>query len=335
MERLRQRRCKRLGIKSTTSLSGQAKILQIFDRGTKKHPGDLALWISYMEYLKASKANKKLKSILTVVIRLHPTESELWIYAARWALESEMDMNGARSYMQRGIRFCTSKSELWIEYAKLEMIYLAKIQMRRKILQLDDETPKDGVANSNDPKNELIFSGLQDMVSITDFNKETPRLDTSHLDSCVDSEARMDIMKTPALNGGIPIAIFDAAHKQSFFCASVAANFFDMFTTFSQIYCSTKVLHHVVQNMLECFPADSATWSCFTIQPLIGIDQLSPDFPKALRLSLERVKESLQKTSDKDSYKDLTKDWIKKYFNIENSDPGIRAVIQHLILELD
>jgi U3 small nucleolar RNA-associated protein 6 len=169
LEKLRAKRCKRLKIKGSSAHAGQARIFSIFDRGTRKHMGDLGLWMSYLQFAREVKALKKFKTVLTAAIRLHPTKTELWLYAAKWALEEESDMNGARSYMQRGTRFCTRSQVLWIEYAKLEMIYLAKIAMRRKILGLDKPS-KPVVADITDmEQDDMEFTNGADMIAIPDI----------------------------------------------------------------------------------------------------------------------------------------------------------------------
>ncbi|CZR64241.1 related to UTP6-U3 snoRNP protein [Phialocephala subalpina] len=329
LETLRQKRCKRLRIKGSTTHSGQARIFNIFDRGTKKHPGDVALWMSYLEYARTAKANKKFKTILTAAIRLHPTKSELWLYAARWTLEAEADMNGARSYMQRGTRFCTTSKDLWIEYAKLEMIYLAKITMRRKILGLDVEDTQEDTMEIDEGVNDAGFTTSEDMIAIPDFKTNSIRLSMVERVE-VDSEASKDPMTTPALNGAIPLAIFDAARTQPFFCASTAEAFFDMFAMFSQVRCLSTILQHVLDVMVELYPIDPFTCSCYIRQPVMGISPLSAEFVVALGTSLARLKESMGKIKDKAELAKRTRAWTKPILELEDLDPGIRAVLEHM-----
>jgi U3 small nucleolar RNA-associated protein 6 len=334
LEKLRQKRCKRLRIKGSTPHTGQARIFQIFDRGTKKHPGDVALWMSYLEYVRQAKANKKLNAVLTSAIRLHPTKSELWLYAARWSLESEADMNSARSYMQRGTRFCTRNKELWIEYAKLEMIYLAKIALRRKILGLDIEQSIDPSKEIEENADEPGFATSEDVIAIPDFKINA--LQPSMIEGIkVDTEAVKDPMTTPALNGAIPLAIFDAARKQPFFCPSAAEDFFDMFATFTQVRCLPKILQHVVDSIADSYPEDPFTCNCYNKQPIVGIDPNSPEFPTALRYTLDRLKETMEKTKDKSELSRRTRAWIEQILALQDLDPGIRTVLKHTIGKLD
>ena len=330
LENLRSRRCKRLRIKGSASHPGQARIFGIFDRGTRKHPGDIALWMSYLEYTKEAKATKKFKTVLTAAIRLHPTKSELWLYAAKYCLEVEADMNGARSYMQRGTRFCTTNKDLWIEYAKLEMIYLAKIGLRRKILGLDIEQPTTELETIEEDDG---FENSKDLITIPDFKPNT--LQPSMIEGVkVDTEAKQDPMLTPALNGAIPLAIFDAARKQPFFCPSAAEDFFDMFAAFSQVRCLAKILQHVLDAMVESYSTDPCTCNCYIRQPFVGVNPTSAEFPSALGDSLDRLDKSLENTKDKAELSKKTVAWMKRFDTIDELDPGIRTVLQHTIRKL-
>lgn len=333
LENLRARRVKRLRIKGSSSYTGPARIFIIFDRGTKKHPGDVALWMSYLEYCRKGKALKKFKTVLTAAIRLHPTKSELWLYAARWTLEADADMNGARSYMQRGTRFCTTSRDLWIEYAKLEMIYLAKIAMRRKILGLDSEDKPEEAAEDTEMAEVAGFDDGADIITIPDFKENT--IKPSMIEGVkVDTEAVKDPMNTPALQGAIPLAIFDAARKQPFFCASAAGDFFEMFTAFSQVRCLPKILQHVLDVMMELYPKDAFTWNCYTRQAIVGVDPLSVELPSALGTALDRMKESTEKVKDRAELETLTRAWMGRILKLDELDPGIKEVLQHTIKKL-
>ena len=156
LETLRRKRARRLGVKASAH-TGQRRIFFVLDRATRKFHGDIGLWMQYADYARKQKAHKKVSQILTSLLRLHPTKPELWIYAASYAIEFQGDMTEARSYLQRGLRFCKRSKELWLEYAKLEMIYIAKIAARRRILGLDGgRQTLEQASNIDDPDADLI-----------------------------------------------------------------------------------------------------------------------------------------------------------------------------------
>ena len=290
--------------------------------------------MSYLEYIRKAKATKKFKMALTSAIRLHPTKSELWLYAARWALESDSDMSEARSWMQRGTRFCTTSRDLWIEYAKLEMIYLLKIAMRRRILGLDVDTSASATEESEEAPSEAAFDPSANIITLTDLRTNT--LKPSMIEGVkVDSEAQKDPMTTPALNGAIPLAIFDASHKQPFFCPSAAEDFFNMFALFTQVRCTPTLLQHVLDNMMELYPADPSAFSCYIRQPCVGIEPTSVRFPTALGTALDRLKEGLEKTNDKAELSLKIRAWIEPILALEDLDPGIQTVLTHTKRKLE
>ncbi|KAJ5033628.1 uncharacterized protein L3040_008740 [Drepanopeziza brunnea f. sp. 'multigermtubi'] len=334
LENLRAKRCKRMKIKGSTTHTGQARIFKIFDRGTQKHPSDVALWMSYLEHAKQAKATKKFKTILTAAIRLHPLKCELWLYAARWSLEAEADMKEARSYMSRGARFCTRSKDLWIEWAKLEMIYLAKIAMRRKILGIDIEESTDDPMEIEGSARDKDF-GDDDVVGLGVTQAQVDSITPSMLGRVkVDAEAAQDPINTPALQGAIPLAIFDEAKKQQFFNAAVAADFFDMFANFTQVRCLPKILQHVLDTLTESYPKDPFTCNYYNKQPLIGIDPNSAAFPMALGSFLDRLKESMEKTNDKTELVKKTRAWIEPILALEELDPDIKTVLEHTMRKL-
>lgn len=288
--------------------------------------------MSYLQYTRDVKANKKFKTVLTAAIRLHCTKPVLWLYAAKYTLEMESDMNGARSYMQRGTRFCTQTKDLWVEYAKLEMIYLQRIALRRRILGLDvDRSAQPAIEEAEE--NDKAFTDSADVVAIPDF-KAAALKSSMYKGIKVDGEAAQDPATTPALQGAIPIAIFEAARKQQFYTPAAAEAFFDMFVVFVDVPCQAKVLQHVLDTIRSESPKDCATCSCYIKEPLVGVDYKSPTFPGALGRALETMKEMMEVTNDKEGLSKKTLAWIEPILAVEDLDPGIKTVLTHTARKL-
>lgn len=273
MDALRRKRIKRLGVKSKGS--GRGTIFFLYQRAVRKFAGDMDLWLQYIEFAREEKAFKKLNEIFTAVVRLHPAKPSLWIYAAHYFMESQADITSARSFMQRGLRFNKNSESLWLEYAKLETIYIGKIAGRRKILGLDIDRTE--AATEDDPDGDIIA-----LPSITaeDVN---PTLDEDEGD---DQVALQNLAEAPILTGAIPIAIFDSAMKQFSDSPALAQQFFDMFTEFDQLPCLNQLLQHVLKHLQKNAPKAASTVICEFRLQLLGIPPTSSDFPSALRASL-------------------------------------------------
>ncbi len=310
---------KRLGVK-VTGYAGKRRIFFVLDRATRKLPGDVALWMQYIEYARKEKSYKKLSQILTSVLRLHPTKPELWIYAAQYALDTQADMTEARSYMQRGLRFCKSSQLLWVEYAKLETIYIAKLAARRRILGIEGDQLRKPEATATE-------NADADMLALPRITAEdiNPSLQQ---DDSVNQAALRTLSTTPALTGAIPIAIFDAAMKHFSGNDVLGEGFFNMFADFHDVPCLSNMLQHVVDSLLMTSPNSPAALSCFIRQPVIGIDTTAVAFPGALQVSLKRLKSSRQLANSTWKLAERLICWLLPLVQQGEQDPGVQKVLR-------
>lgn len=280
VDALRRKRIKRLGVKYKGS--GQRSIYALYNRGTKKFPGDLALWMQYIEFARKDKAYKRLNEILTTVVRLHPTNPDLWIYAANYFMDTQSDITDARSYMQRGLRFCKNRESIWLEYAKLETIYVGKIAGRRKILGLDVDRTVEQTAD--DPDADMITLPA---VTAEDVNPSLGKEDK------VDEVALQNLASAPILTGAIPMAVFDSAMKQFQNDAALAEKFFNMFAEFRQVACIKRILQHVHDHLNRNFPQAAQTVACSFRLRLFGIHPASAEFVTSFADALEMLGSSI------------------------------------------
>ena len=289
VDSLCKKRCKRLGVKST-GFSGQRTIFFILDRGTKKFPGDVGLWLQYISYCQRVKANKKLARVFTDVLRLKPREWSLWVLAAKHYAENQSDMSTARSYLQRGLRFCKDEKKLWLQYIKLEMIYLAKLAARRKILGLDGQA-KESSTNRIDEDGDML---MLPTITAEDINP-----DASKGAEGVDTETLQKLASAPAFTGALPKAIFDAAMKPFNDDADLAGDIYDLCASFDTVPSTKSILQHIIEH-LETTSQDSAeSVICRAKMDLFSIYPLSEDFPAALRASFAHMRGIQPPKSDK------------------------------------
>ena len=288
LDSLRKRRSKRLGVKST-AFSGQRTIFFILDRATKKFPGDMGLWMQYIDYCQREKANKKLTKVFTNVLRLKPRDWSLWVLAAKHFAEHRGDMSTARSYMQRGLRFCNDERKLWLEYARLEMVYLAKLAARRKVLGLDEQKRDPGAKESED----------EDMLMLPSVTAEEISLDANRSVEEVDEKALEKLASAPVLTGAIPMAIFDAATKQFKDSVEVGADFFDVVESFGQVPSARKILKHILGHMQATEPNAAEAIICEARLELFDTEAHSAEFPAALGRSLVVIKKGHESLSVK------------------------------------
>ncbi|KAL4945172.1 hypothetical protein BDV06DRAFT_48156 [Aspergillus oleicola] len=313
LDSLRRKRVKRMGIKSA-GFSGQRRIFFVLDRATRKFHGDIGLWIQYIEYARRQKAYKKLSTILMDALRLHPSNADLWIYAAQYSIEDHADMSQARNYMQRGLRFCKSSRKLWSHYAKLELIYITKLVARQRILGLD--------APIEAPKQQATGDDLDaDMIMMPQLTEED--INPTARDENVDQAALQTLNSTPALSGAIPLAIFDSAIKTFDNDDRFGHEFFDMVFEFEDVPCLQKILSHILDVMQESKPASPHTLICYIKFPTAGIKASSAEFPRALGAALSRLQEHRQKPG---VAKEVIS-WLQSVEKTKDLDPSIQKAI--------
>lgn len=237
LDSLRKKRSKRMGVKAT-SFAGQKKIFFVLERGVRRFQGDMGLWMQYLEFCRKEAANKKLAKALTQCLRMHPVKWDIWTWAAKYYFEQQADMPTARSYMQRGLRFCKREQKLWLEYAKLEMLYVAKIAARRKILGLDIERTAKQIDSTLDED--------ADMMALPDVTADEIKPEGApEPKQAVDEEALKKLAASPALNGDIPRIVFETAMRD-FNDPTLAEHFFDVFAAFTDVPCTSKLLQNII-----------------------------------------------------------------------------------------
>lgn len=302
-----------------------------------RHPASVPIWRAYLDFAAKTRASRRWRKIAARALRMHPREAGLWSLAGRRAARNG-DMDNARSYFMRGCRFCTAEPELWVEYARSEMEWLAKIQARKERASTKDGDGGNGreVAHSipetvdadgnvmfdEDSDEEVDEDGLILPDPDAEFKKDKRK--TVFNDKAVEK-----LENNPALDGAIPMAIFDIAKKQHFFDAPAAEAFFDVFVTFTGVPSQQKVTQHVLNSMLSSYPSHPSTQSCLVRQPLVGIEPHTAAYPKALRESLSRLKAGLETTEEKSELAARTLAWIEPTLALEDLDSGIRTVLEH------
>ncbi|RAR07224.1 hepatocellular carcinoma-associated antigen 66 [Stemphylium lycopersici] len=282
VDALRRKRVKRLGVRYKGS--GQRSIYFLYNRATRKFSGDLTLWMQYIDFARKDKAYKRLNDIFTSVARLHPTKPDIWILAANYFMDTQADITNARSYMQRGLRFCKSQDVMWLEYAKLETIYVGKIAGRRKILGLDvDRTQKPGTDEDGD----------EDMIALPQVTAEDVNPSLKQ-DDGVDEVALQNLASAPVLTGAIPLAVFDSAMKQFQGKPRLAERFFDMFAEFEQLSCIPRILQHVLDYLQQNSPQAVETAICRFHMQLYGCDPTDPEIALTLSKALDLISSTVQ-----------------------------------------
>lgn len=300
----------------------------------------MELWKDYLEYAARVKATKRWRKIVTRALRLHPTEVSLWVMAAARAAE-DGDVDGARSLFMRGCRFCSSGCTLWVEYARMEMQWLAKMERKNKGSgkkghegSMATHAVQEGDIMLFEEDDEDEFGQDDDNVLIPEPTRGTQSGKAVGQSNNFE-DAMKKIEKSPALEGAIPRAIFDVAKKQSFWSADAGEAFFDMFSEFVAVSTQSAMIEHVLDAMKDDYPTHPSTCSCLIRQPLIGVEPTTVEYPKALREVLARIKTQMDTTKDKARLAEKTLAWIKPLLARKDLDASLRTVLEHTKSKLE
>lgn len=327
LESLRAKRCRRLKIRHLNSAhAGQGRVLNIYERGVNRHTQSSALWREYLMYTDGIKAAKRYRRTMTSAIRMMPTDPQLWVMAGKRAALNG-DMAAARGFFMRGCRFCVRDGTLWIEYARCEMDWLRKVDGRRKKGKPDvdplqsektDNVEDEILLSDSDEDNEDEEGGLM----LPDPPKSQAKV--------IDRETAHQLKSNPAMDGAIPIAIFDVTMKQPFFTPNLAEVFFVMVSEYRDISVQQRISQHILSKLDKAYPHHPATGNCHIREPILGLDPMTADFPRNLRQVLARLTENMESTTDKAGLANRVSVWVDEYLASDGLDDGIRTVFEHV-----
>ncbi|CAI0628152.1 unnamed protein product [Linum tenue] len=106
---------------SVSDFAGVSRIVEIYRLAVLRYKGDVDLWLRYLEFCR----------VLAQLIRFHPKVPGVWIYAAAWEFDHNLNVAAARALMQSGLRVCPTSEDLWVEYLRMELTYLNKLKARK------------------------------------------------------------------------------------------------------------------------------------------------------------------------------------------------------------
>ncbi|KAJ6819684.1 U3 small nucleolar RNA-associated protein 6-like protein [Iris pallida] len=122
--------------KSISDIAGVMRILDVYRMAAARYKGDLDLWFRYLEFCRERK-HGRMKKVLAQALKFHPKVPGLWIYAAAWEFDQNLNVASARNLMWSGLRACPQSEDLWVEYLRMELTYLNKLKARKVALGED------------------------------------------------------------------------------------------------------------------------------------------------------------------------------------------------------
>jgi hypothetical protein len=209
-------------------------------------------------------------------LQKHPSSAELWILAAQYEYEQNLNISGARNLLLRSLRLNPEKRELWLEYAKLECLYILKIMDRRRILGLDkfrEETTMDDKTDFD----------KQDQIPLPTISQNDLGKTDGQFDPLLTSPLT-DITTNPALNGAIPLAVYSSAITSRPDDVLLVAGFYDVFVSFySGLSFIDSALDMVKKHLQETFPSRGKSLFIQIKDHARGVSAMDKRFPSVIR----------------------------------------------------
>jgi len=152
--------------KNEIDFSIKRRIERLFRSVCHRFKDDVQLWLTFIEFLNRQHDYSTASSIYTASLQTHGNKYWLWILAAKFEFEVMVSPSSARALFQRALRLMPKCKKLWLEYFKLELLYVELIQKRRAVL--------DGTRDKTDEDNsdailqgkiiDIVFNNAQDTI---------------------------------------------------------------------------------------------------------------------------------------------------------------------------
>ncbi|CAO3700119.1 unnamed protein product [Rhizopus microsporus] len=335
LEELRKKRIKRLGYnfdpkEKNLQYSGIKRIYSLFKRATTRFTGDLKLWLQYIDFAKKNDSNNILSGIFVQAIQYHPMNPSLWIMAASWEHEHNANIAAARTLMQRAIRLMPENQLLWHEYFRLELIYIEKIKLRRRIL---------GIAEQSDEKKDIeameVDAKEEDRIQLPALTGEDvdswkeDRGELTKFKLSAEEAKSLEEANNPILKGLLSKIIYDNAIQAIPHHLEFREKFIDIYREFSNTEEHIEYVYETIRRDMSQVPTARAYLAkrhLFVPKPEQEKDKQTqyisvsdPAFIPALRQCVEEFEGALNDLTGSDMW-ELYIDFILSWHSIVSEE---------------
>lgn len=200
--------------------------------------------------------------VLAQVIRFHPKVPGVWIYAAAWEFDTNLNVAAARALMQTGLRACPTSEDLWVEYLRMELTYLNKLKARKVALGEDEGTL---IREHNDPKDKQWRDENKELFMALDENRENDEASDVKVG---ESDKKSDLFREQGLS--ILRAIYSGA-------IDALPSSFSVRTRFMEILLATELAHseemqkEILADMKRDFSNNPEYWDWLARVETVGL----------------------------------------------------------------
>ncbi|KAI7899389.1 U3 small nucleolar RNA-associated protein 6-domain-containing protein [Cokeromyces recurvatus] len=305
LEKLRKKRIARMGLEreiigTSVQYAGVRRILSLYQRATIRFKGDLSLWLQYIEFAKSSHSNKVLSSIFVQAIQYHPNNASLWIMAASFEYEQNSNMAAARILLQRALRLMPENQHLWHEYFRLELLYIEKIKLRRRVLGINQQKNAEDIEAMNvDEKEEEDDNTIQ-LPAVTGEDVEKWKEDEGQKKKIKLSEAEaaaLEEANNPILQGLLSKIVYDNAIQAIADDIEFRKKFVEIYQEFTDTEKHIDYIYETIRRDMNTSPVARAFLAkryLFEYKNLQMMTMTDPAFIPAFRLCVQEFDTALK-----------------------------------------
>lgn len=255
LDALRAARKERLGLikVSLGDTAGVRRVHNIFDRVLFKHRGSVELWLQYVAFCKREGSSRVLSAVFSRALQSHPRSAQLWIEAASYEFGVNLNVDSARVLMQRAIRLNKHNQKLWLEYFRLELLYVQKLAMRRQVLRLDEEVEK------------TVDDGSTVLIDQLPEEKEAEKEEVSD-----EMAAKMNARKI-VLQGAIAKIVYTNAVAAIPDNVAFRLEFVEIRDLFG-VHTAAELSDFILQDCLEHFPESEVVHAAKALRPFLAVE---------------------------------------------------------------
>ncbi|KAI8987905.1 U3 small nucleolar RNA-associated protein 6-domain-containing protein [Mycotypha africana] len=220
----------------------QKRIYDLFKRATIRFRHDVSLWLQYIDYARQHNANNIVSQVFVQAIQYHPTNASLWIMAAMWEYEHNSNVAAARILLQRAIRLMPENQQLWIQYFKLELVYVEKIKLRRRVLGIEQQKNQEPTSQNDVEEDE---DGTINLPAVTGEDVEAWNKDQANNKKLSDQEMSK-LEDNPILQGLLTKIVYDNAIQAIPDDMAFRKKFIDLYRHFSD---TAPLIEHVYETI--------------------------------------------------------------------------------------
>lgn len=249
--------------------------------------------------------------------------------AATWEHEHNANMAAARVLLQRALRLMPENRQLWHEYFRLELIYIEKIKLRRRVLGIDQQKNAEDIEPMDQDDDNTIQLPAVTGEDVEAWNKNEDDAATSKLKKMThDEAAALEEANNPILQGLLATIIYDNAIKAIPKDIEFRKQFVSIYGEFSD---TQKHIEHVYDTIRQDMMEDPAAAAFLATRHLGTLTLSDPAFIPALRQSVQEFEQALIRLPQPEMWLQYVQ-FLQNWHDVV-SEPNLKSYLSKQLLK--